>query len=106
MTDSHSGDTLVSIAWFVMPVIIAFGLSIYALYSKKISNPTLFVFKYTILGAIPCSMIIGFVADAISSYQMSAGVLMIFFEPPVATLVAGIAAVIVWLIDRRRTVLE
>ena len=106
MTVSSPSDTLVTIAWFGVPVIIAFGLSVYALYSGKMSNPTLFVFKYTLLASIPSSMILGFVADYCSSYQISAGIVMIWFEPPVAMFVAGMAALITWLIDRRRIVPE
>lgn len=102
--DNSSSDIIVNIALFGVPVVIALGLSIYVLFLKKVSKPSLFVFTWTIGVTMPCSIILGFVADYFACYQMSAGVLLIFIEPPVAVVVAGIAAGIIWLISRLRSV--
>lgn len=90
--DNSSSDIIVNIALFGVPVVIALGLSIYVLFLKHVSKPSLFVFTWTIGTAIPCSMMLGFVHDFLFGNQMSAGVLLIFMEPPVAAVVAGIAA--------------
>ncbi len=90
--DNSSSDIIGIFALFGVPVVIALGLSIYVLYFKKVSNPSLFVFTCTVVAAMPCSILLGFVHDFLFRNQMSAGVLLIFMEPPVAAVIAGIAA--------------
>ena len=90
--DNSSSDIIVNIALFGVPVVIALGLSIYVLFVKQVSKPSLFVFTWTIGVTMPCSIILGFVHDFLFGNQKSAGVLLIFMEPPVAVVIAGIAA--------------
>jgi len=95
-------DVLSDVGLFGTPIVCGICASVYALRSGRVDRPGRFVFFCTWLLSIPIAVLVGWLADLYSYYEMSAGVLMVFFEPPFSAIVAALAAGITVHINRQR----